>query len=67
MVHGFHAPHFFLLTSRTEGRQRFLLEAQPRGCPLIATDVGGVVDIVGNGRSGSWYPRGPGGADGASA
>jgi colanic acid/amylovoran biosynthesis glycosyltransferase len=47
-----HASHVFMLPSRSEGTPTVLLEAQASGMPVLATDVGGVVDIVADGRSG---------------
>jgi colanic acid/amylovoran biosynthesis glycosyltransferase len=56
VVRWLHASHVFMLPSRTEGTPTVLLEAQASGMPVIATDVGGVVDVVGNGRSGFVVP-----------
>jgi colanic acid/amylovoran biosynthesis glycosyltransferase len=52
VVRWMNASHVFMLPSRTEGTPTVLLEAQASGMPVLATDVGGVVDIVGDGRSG---------------
>ena len=52
VVRWMHASHVFMLPSRTEGTPTVLLEAQASGMPVLATNVGGVVDIVGDGRSG---------------
>ena len=38
-----------LLTSRTEGMPGVLIEARLRGLPLVATDVGAVREVVGEG------------------
>lgn len=50
------AAQVFLLPSRSEGTPTVLLEAQASGMPVVATDVGGVVDVVDNGRSGYVVP-----------
>jgi colanic acid/amylovoran biosynthesis glycosyltransferase len=41
-----HASHLFLLSSLAEATPTVLLEAQATGLPVLATDVGGVRDIV---------------------
>lgn len=46
----------FLLTSVKEGLPYVLLEAAGAGVPIIATDVGGVPDIIQNGSSGRLIP-----------
>jgi glycosyltransferase involved in cell wall biosynthesis len=39
-----------LLTSDNEGTPVWLIEAAAGGCPVVATDVGGVADVAGEGR-----------------
>ena len=40
------------LSSRNEGTPVCLIEAIAAGCPVISTDVGGVRDVLENGRAG---------------
>lgn len=47
------AMDIFLLTSRFEGLPRALLEALAAGIPSVATDVGGVSELLKDGRFGS--------------
>lgn len=47
-----------LLTSNTEGMPRSLMEAMALGKPVIATDVGGVPELVRDGVDGFVVPRG---------
>ena len=46
----------FVLSSRTEGYSLALLEASASGLPIVATDVGGNGEIVGNERTGLLVP-----------
>lgn len=48
----------FLLTSRWEGTPRVVLEAMAAGVPVVATNVGGVPEVVEHGRSGLLAPPG---------
>lgn len=49
---------FFLLTSRKEGLPYVLLEAQAAGVPIIASNVGGISEIVHDGENGFLCPSG---------
>lgn len=42
----------FVLTSRIDGRPNAVLEAQASGCAVIASRVGGIPEMVADGRSG---------------
>jgi polysaccharide deacetylase family protein (PEP-CTERM system associated) len=42
----------FLITSRTEGLPRALLESLASGVPVVSTDVGGIHELIRNGRNG---------------
>ena len=46
VIRWMHASHLFLLPSLAEATPTVLLEAQATGLPVLATDVGGVRDIV---------------------
>lgn len=46
------------LASRIEGHPLTLLDAQARGIPVVATDVGGVAEIVDDGETGYVLPYG---------
>jgi glycosyltransferase involved in cell wall biosynthesis len=48
----------FLLTSHWEGLARVLMEAVAAEVPIVATDVGGVRDLIDHGRSGFVAPVG---------
>ena len=41
-----------LITSRTEGLPRALLESLAAGIPVVSTDVGGIHELIGGGRNG---------------
>ena len=48
--------HAFLHVSLTEGLPQVLFEAQAQALPVVATDVGGVSDALGGGRTGLLVP-----------
>ncbi|MCC7431463.1 glycosyltransferase family 4 protein [bacterium] len=48
----FHALDVFVLTSRNEGLGRVLIEAMVSGIPIVASKVGGVSEVLENGKNG---------------
>jgi glycosyltransferase involved in cell wall biosynthesis len=55
------ASDIFVLASDWEGHPLAVMEAMTAGLPVIATAVGGVPELVGNGIQGVLVPRGEGG------
>jgi len=53
----------FVLTSSSEGSPVTIVEAMSLGLPIIATDVGGVRDMVKNDQNGFLLPENPGPQD----
>lgn len=49
---------FLVLPSRSEGLGRVIIESFTRGRPVVATQVGGIPDLVGDGVSGVLVPPG---------
>jgi glycosyltransferase involved in cell wall biosynthesis len=52
------AADVFLLTSHTEGIPLTVIEAMAAGLPVVSTDVGGVAEVVCNGKTGLLAPAG---------
>lgn len=52
VIEQYRRAHLFLLSSHAEGLPNVLKEAQAVGLPVVATEVGGVSEIVESGRSG---------------
>jgi glycosyltransferase involved in cell wall biosynthesis len=50
--------HVLLITSRYEGFPRVFMEAALTGMPIVTTQVGGVMGLVENGRTGIVVPQG---------
>jgi glycosyltransferase involved in cell wall biosynthesis len=57
MVPIYHALDLVCLSSKNEGTPVSLIEAQAAGLPVLSNDVGGVRDIVKNGKSGYIVPK----------
>lgn len=53
----FESADLFVLPSLSEGVPKVLLEAMARGMPIVATEVGGVPDLITDGETGVLVPR----------
>ncbi len=56
LVDWYDAADVFVLPSHSEGTPVSILEAQSRGLPVVATRVGGIVDLVDDGVTGRLVP-----------
>jgi len=58
VAHWMQAADFLCMTSRNEGLPNVVLEAQACGLPVIATDVGGIHEVVNEPNKGTLVPLG---------
>lgn len=58
VAEGLSSAQIFALASNWEGLPRSIIEAMRAGLPVIASDVGGVSELVDHGRTGALVPRG---------
>lgn len=57
LAHWYSAADVSVLASRSEGWANVLLESMACGTPVVATDVGGSAEVIGDGRGGILLPR----------
>jgi glycosyltransferase involved in cell wall biosynthesis len=58
-IHHTYKEHdIFLLTSRSEGRPNVVLEAMGSGMPIIATNIGGINELIEHEQTGLLYAYG---------
>jgi len=58
MIQRLAASQVFILASRWEGLPISIIEAMRAGLPVVATDIGGVSELVVDGQTGYLVPRG---------
>lgn len=56
LIKEYKSSHLFVLPSTSEGLPLTLLEAQAAGLPIVATNVGGIPEVVKNGENGILVP-----------
>src|SRR5690606_30275006 len=54
----YRSSHVLVLPSRSEGTPRVLVEARAMGCPVVASNAGGIPDSIADGTDGMMFPTG---------